>query len=185
MELQIIQNKIYEIRNCRVMLDFDLAEMYQVETRVLNQTVRRNINRFPEDFMFQLTEKEWERMSSQFVMTSGTKRPKTALPLAFTQEGVAMLSGILRSPIAIQVNIDIMRAFVVIRNYMLLQSSISTEIESLWRALNDLSEDNRKELDDIYLAIAELASKQTIVEETSEEPRRPIGYQHYNRNETQ
>ena len=185
MELQIIQNKIYEIRNCRVMLDFDLAEMYQVETRVLNQTVRRNINRFPEDFMFQLTEKEWERMSSQIVMTSGTKRPKTASPLAFTQEGVAMLSGILRSPIAIQVNIDIMRAFVVIRNYMLLQSSISTEIEDLWKAINDLSEDNRKELDDIYLAIAELASKQINIEETSEEPRRPIGYQHYNRNEPQ
>lgn len=81
MELQIIQNKIYEIRGQRVMLDFDLAKMYEVETRVLNQSVKRNIERFPKDFMFQLTENEWNIMSSQFVMTS--KRPKSALHLVF------------------------------------------------------------------------------------------------------
>ncbi|HCE56250.1 MAG TPA: hypothetical protein DER09_00280 [Prolixibacteraceae bacterium] len=92
MELQIIQNKIYEIRGQRVMLDFDLARLYNVETRVLNQAVKRNIERFPEDFMFQLNEVEWNNMSSQFVMTSISKRPKSALPLAFTEHGVTMLS---------------------------------------------------------------------------------------------
>ena len=87
-QLQVIQSKIYEIRGQKVMLDFDLAEMYQVETRVLNQAVKRNIERFPKDFMFQLTLEEWESISSQFVMTSRMKRPKSAMPLAFTEHGV-------------------------------------------------------------------------------------------------
>jgi hypothetical protein len=92
MELSLIQNKIYEIRGTRVMIDTDLALMYQVETRVLNQAVKRNIDRFPEpDFMFQLTLQEWENMSSQFVMTYPNKRPKTALPLAFTELGVSIV----------------------------------------------------------------------------------------------
>ena len=85
--LTLIQSKIYEVRGQKVMLDFDLAEMYQVETRILNQSVKRNQSRFPEDFMFQLTNEEWEDMSSQFVMTSRAKRPKSALPLAFTEHG--------------------------------------------------------------------------------------------------
>jgi len=92
MELQIIQNKIYEIRGQRVMLDFDLARLYNVENRVLNQAVKRNIERFPEDFMFQLNEIEWNNMSSQFVMTSLSKRPKSALPLAFTELGVKIMN---------------------------------------------------------------------------------------------
>jgi hypothetical protein len=83
MELQVIQNKIYEIREYKVMFDFDLAELYGVETRVLNQAVKRNIDRFPEDFMFQLTQVEWETMSSQIVMTSQYKRPKTSVPYVF------------------------------------------------------------------------------------------------------
>lgn len=90
MELHLIQNKIYEIRGYKVMLDFDLAEMYQVETRVLNQAVKRNIQRFPLDFMFQLEPEEWKAISSQFVMTSRMKRPKSSLPLAFTEHGVTM-----------------------------------------------------------------------------------------------
>lgn len=91
-QLTIIQSKIYEIRGQKVMLDFDLVEMYQVEARVLNQSVKRNIQRFPEDFMFQMTSEVWSDMSSQIVMTSRLKRPKTALPLAFTEHGVVMLS---------------------------------------------------------------------------------------------
>lgn len=94
------------------MLDFDLAQLYQVETRVLNQAVKRNIERFPEDFMFQLTDGEWTIISSQFVMTSRSKRPKSALPLAFTEHGVLMLSSVLRSEVAIEVSIKITRAFV-------------------------------------------------------------------------
>ena len=90
--LQEIQSKIYEIRGQRVMLDFDLATMYGVETRVLNQAVKRNIKRFPEDFMFQVSEIEWHVISSQFVMTSRAKRPKSALPLAFTEHGALMLN---------------------------------------------------------------------------------------------
>ena len=86
-QLELIQSKIYEIRGQRVMLDFDLAELYQVETRVLNQAVKRNIDRFPEDFMFQVTAEEWVVISSQFVMPSRNKRPKSALPLAFTSLG--------------------------------------------------------------------------------------------------
>ena len=85
-DIQLIQSRIYEIRGQKVMLDFDLAELYQVETRILNQSVKRNINRFPDDFMFRLTESEWGNISSQFVMTSRAKRPKSALPLAFTEQ---------------------------------------------------------------------------------------------------
>ena len=167
------------------MLDFDLAEMYQVETRRLKEQVKRNIERFPNDFMFQLSKTEWDKLIANCDKFPENIKHIPVIPSAFTQEGVAMLSGILRSPIAIQVNVGIMRAFVATRNYMMLQSSISTEIENLRKVVNDLSEDNRKELDDIYLLIAELASKQINIEETSKEPRRPIGYQHYNRNKTQ
>jgi len=92
MKLAIIQSKIYDIRGVKVMLDFDLAEMYGVETRVMTQAVKRNLKRFPDDFMFQLTENEWKGISSQFVMTSRSKRPKSAIPFVFTEQGVAMLS---------------------------------------------------------------------------------------------
>ena len=109
-EIQIIQSKIYEIRGRRVMLDADLAELYQVGTRVLNQAVKRNENRFPGDFMFRLTDEEWGVISSQFVMTSRAKRPKSALPLVFTEYGALMLSSVLRSEVAIETSIKITRA---------------------------------------------------------------------------
>lgn len=115
MELTTLQNMIYEVRGIRVMFDFDLAQLYQVETRVLNQAVKRNIDRFPEDFMFQLNETEWESMSSQIVMTSRIKRPKSSLPYVFTEHGVIMLSSVLRSAVAIQTSIEISRAFIAMR----------------------------------------------------------------------
>ncbi len=96
-EIEIIRSEIYEITGQKVMLDYDLAEMYGVETRVLNQAVKRNLGRFPFDFMFQLSKDEWEHMSSQIVMTSPSKRPKTAIPYAFTEHGVVMLSSFLSS----------------------------------------------------------------------------------------
>ena len=105
-ELQNIQDLIYIIRGQRVMLDFDLAMLYEVETRSLNQTVKRNARRFPNDFMFQLTEQEWNLISSQFVMTSRMKRPKKSLPYAFTELGALMLSSVLRSPVADQNDIN-------------------------------------------------------------------------------
>ena len=102
MDPGIIQRKIYTIRGQKVMLDFDLADLYEVETRVMNQSVKRNKDRFPADFMFQLTAKEWKTMSSQIVMTSTSKRPKKAIPFAFTEHGVTMLASVLRSEIAVK-----------------------------------------------------------------------------------
>ena len=185
-ELILVQNLIHEFRGKKVMLDFDLARLYQVETRVLNQSVKRNIKRFPPDFMFQLTEDEWITNSSQIVMTSN--RPKSALPYAFTEQGVAMLSGLLKSDVAIAANIAIMRAFVQVREYLLAASTVSAELKELRAkvdllalqreedlgAVNDLSEDVRQDIDNLYLAIGELSSR---IEEKKHEPRRKIGFQ--------
>ena len=125
-DLIIVQNLIYEIRGQKVMLDFDLARLYQVETKVLNQAVRRNIKRFPEDFMFQLDNKEFANLKSQIVTSSwgGRRTP----PLAFTEEGIAMLSSVLHSDVAIDANIAIMRAFVQVRQYLLTTASMSAEL---------------------------------------------------------
>lgn len=140
------------------MLDFDLAELYEVETRVLNQAVKRNIERFPADFMFRITTLEWETMSSQIVMTYPQKRPKVSPPLAFTEQGLAMLSGILNSAKAIEVNIAIMRAFVFIRQYALthkdltdklkeLENKYDTQFSDVYQALNYLLEKDKQEMD--------------------------------------
>ena len=184
-ELILVQNLIHEFRGKKVMLDFDLARLYQVETRVLNQSVKRNLKRFPPDFMFQLTEDEWITNSSQIVMTSN--RPKSALPYAFTEQGVAMLSGLLKSDVAIAANIAIMRAFVQVREYLLAASTVSAELKELRAkvdllamqreedlgAVNDLSEEVRQDIDNLYLAIGELSSR---MEEKKQEPRRKIGF---------
>ena len=116
--IQIIQKRIHTIRDERVMLDFDLAEMYEVETKNLNLAVKRNIKRFPHDFMFQLTKNEWDSLRLHFA-TSKNRGGTRYLPYAFTEQGLAMLSGILNSEKAIQVNIAIMRAFVFLRQYAL------------------------------------------------------------------
>lgn len=189
MELQPIQSKIYEIRGQRVMLDFDLAELYQVETRTLKQAVRRNIERFPEDFMFEITEAEYNylknSMTSQIVI-SNERGGRRYMPFAFTEQGVAMLSSVLRSGTAIQVNIAIMRAFVAMRNYITTTTQITAELSEIRaklalleradednaEAVNDLSEDMRKELDNIYQAIAALSIK---VPQTRKSPQ-PIGF---------
>jgi hypothetical protein len=188
MELAVIQNKIYEIREQRVMLDFDLAEIYQVETRVLNQAVKRNIERFPEDFMFQLTQTEWKSISSQFVMTSRAKRPKSAVPLAFTEHGVVMLSSALRSEIAIKASILIVRAFVAIRQLVLnppvdkvteLQKEVKElklYIEEVFTDYNDINDDTRIQLELINQSLAELQTRKRI----TDKPRKRIGYIHYN-----
>ncbi len=176
MELQVIQEKIYEIRGVRVMLDFDLAEMYQVETKVLKQSVRRNTERFEgDDFMFELTAEEYNSLKhslrSQFVTSN--KGGIRYMPFAFTEIGVAMLSSVLRSEIAIRINRDIMRAFVAVRNYILAQASDSVELAQLrervlkleqtttdvLEGVNDLSEDMRQEIETIYEAIGALSVK--------------------------
>ena len=149
-ELQIIQSKIYEIRGQRVMLDRDLAELYHVETKVLNQSVKRNIMRFPADFMFKLSKQEFDNLRSQFVTSSwGGSR---TLPYAFTEQGVAMLSGLLKSDIAINTNIAIMRAFVAMRNYITTTSVVSAELKEIRAKLALLErndEDNAKAINDL------------------------------------
>jgi hypothetical protein len=228
-ELETIRSRIHEIRGARVMLDFDLAQMYGVETRVLNQAVKRNIERFPEDFMFQLTKGEWEILRSQIVTANLTenqtddalrsqiatiksgdnqedevlisqivtskpveKRGGTQkLPYAFTEQGVAMLSSVLRSPLAIQVNIGIMRAFVTMR-HALTEAALPAKVEELERGIedlrrrvdaimvsqdeiladqNDINESTRAQLDAISTALVELQSNGT-----SDKPRRRIGF---------
>ena len=208
-ELENIQSKIYVIRGQRVMLDRDLASMYGVETKVLNQAVKRNIERFPEDFMFQLTKGEYEILTSSIlrsqIVTANIEDDKgdsnlrsqivtakeftmsRTLPYAFTEHGVAMLSSVLRSPLAIQVNIGIIRAFVEFRR---LTKSLPTpttyediaqlrkdfeelklDIEDILHDQNDINESTRAQLDAISTALAELQANRP-----DNKPRRPIGF---------
>lgn len=140
MQLHHIQDKIYEIRDQKVMLDFDLAELYDVETRVLNQTVKRNIQRFPERFMFQLTEDERELMSSQIVMTYPIKRPKSSPPYAFTEHGVTMLASVLKSEKAIKVNIAIVDAFISLKEFALNYKELADRLKELEGRFSDVSQ---------------------------------------------
>ena len=193
MELQPIQSKIYEIRGQRVMLDFDLANLYQVETKRLKESVRRNIERFEgEDFMFELSEEEYnvlkDRLRSQIAsleIDGKGKYPKYS-PFAFTEEGVAMLSGVLRSSVAVQVNRAIMRAFVAMNNYLIQVSQYSAELAELrsrlllverevrenLEAMNDLSEDVRRDFDTVFEAIGALSVKLP----QAQKPRTTIGF---------
>ncbi|KAA6346821.1 hypothetical protein EZS27_005671 [termite gut metagenome] len=166
MELQVIQSKIYEIRGYKVMLDYDLAELYQVETRVLNQAVNRNSKRFPPDFMFQLTDMEFKRLISQFVTSSWGGRRKP--PLAFTEQGLAMLSGVLNSDIAIEVNINIMRAFVTLRQFALGYAELKQQLDNFMLETN-------LQFNEIYLALTELAEQKR----SEHTPRNPIGFRWY------
>ena len=188
-EIQSIQNKIYEIRGQRVMLDHDLAELYQVTTGNLNKAVKRNIRRFPPDFMFQLTKDEFNKLRSDLIFQNGTSNwgGTRKLPYAFTEQGLAMLSGVLTSDIAIDVNISIMRAFVAIRrmtatlpkpevNADVAQlrkdfEELKLDIEDILHDQNDINESTRTQLDAISTALAELQSK-----EPRQKPRRKIGF---------
>lgn len=190
------------------MLDFDLAELYATENRLLKRAVRRNIDRFPEDFMFELTKEEANFLLSSRVSQIGTPQYNFSAytPFAFTEQGVAMLSSVLHSEVAIKVNINIMRAFVSIRQYVLASDTKNNEIDELKQriyelenqgskafaminqigeetleAINDLSEDTRKELDSIYLALSQLANKEKQISQKSK--RKPIGFIHYDNEE--
>jgi ribosomal protein L29 len=187
MELQLIQNKIYEIRGRRVMLDFDLASLYQVETKVLKQAVRRNIARFEgDDFMFELSETEYNSLMLSLrsqIVTSNERGGRRYMPFAFTETGVAMLSSVLRSETAIMVNRSIMLAFVAMRQLIMNSMEISEirkelEIlrladENILGAVNDISEDMGRDIDNIYQALGELSLK---VLEPPKKPRVRIGY---------
>ena len=170
-ELQAIQNKIYEIRGQRVMLDRDLAELYGVETKALKQAVKRNIGRFPSDFMFELNKEEFEVLRSQIVTSKGRGGTRY-MPFVFTEQGVAMLSSVLNSETAIQVNISIIRAFVAVRqmisaNPMAVRLSVleknfeelKQDLEEIFTDYNDINEDTRAQLEAINTTLAELQAK--------------------------
>ena len=176
MDLQIIQNKIFEVRSCRVMLDYHLAELYQVETRALKQAVKRNIERFPDDFMFVLTKEEANLLLSigvsHFVIPPDYNFG-VAMPMAFTEQGVAMLSSVLRSKVAIEVNISIMRAFVLMRQMAIGYEELSRRIEEL-----EVSTD--AQFNELYQALTQLLSQSKQQKE-----RRPVGFVTYNRDKNE
>ena len=175
MDLQLIQQRVFEIRGMRMMIDVHLAELYQIETRTLKQAVKRNINRFPDDFLTILTREESDAIIelgiSQFVIPPGYN-VGTSLIMGFSEQGVAMLSSILKSKTAIQVNIAIMRAFVLMRQMVI-------GYEDLLRRIEQLETSTDVQFSEIYQALTELASKK----ELEEKPRRPIGYNAYNSND--
>jgi hypothetical protein len=146
----------------RVMLDFDLAEMYETETKRLKEAVRRNFNRFPPDFMFELSSGEWQILRTQFATSSwGGNR---YLPFAFTEQGVAMLASILNSPKAIEINIAIVRAFIALRQYALGYAELNQKLENFMVETN-------MQFNDIYLALTEMADKKE-----PQKQRNPIGF---------
>lgn len=165
MELQIIQNRIYQIRGLNVMLDFDLAELYGVKTKVLKQAVKRNIKRFPSDFMIELTKNEWNELVTNCDQLPETIKHSYIFPYAFTEQGVAMLSTVLRSETAIEVNISIMRAFVALRQYALGYAELNQKLETFMIETN-------MQFNDIYQALTELASKK----EEENKSRKIVGY---------
>ena len=183
-QLEVIQSKIYDIRGQKVMLDRDLAEMYGVETRALNQAVKRNTDRFPVDFMFQLTDEETEIWKSQIVMSNSIKMGVRRNPYVFTELGVAMLSSVLNSKTAIQINMGIMRAFVAARQLLLnpptdpvreLQSEVKElkeYIEEVFADYNDINDDTRMQLELINQTLAELQAQKGL----ADKPRNPIGF---------
>jgi len=160
---QFIASKIYELRKQKVMLDADLAELYGVETRVLNQAVKRNEGRFPDDFMFTLSKKEWDDLKSQYVTSSWGGRRKP--PRVFTEQGVAMLSSVLNSETAIEVNIQIIRVFSKLREVLLTHKDLLLEMEEIRQKVS--GQDEKIEMVFHYL-------KQFIKEQES--PRKAIGY---------
>ena len=185
-DLQLIQSKIYEIRGHKVMIDRDLAELYQVTTGNLNKSVQRNIKRFPSDFMFQLTKEEFDQLKTNLIFQNGISNwgGTRKLPYAFTEQGPAMLSGISNSDTAIQVNINIMRAFVAMRrlisnppvdkNAELREEmkKLKDYMEEIFADQNDINEDTRMQLELINQTLAELQVHQKL----SDKPYRPIGF---------
>ena len=182
MEIKLIQTKIHQIRGQKVILDFDLAELYSVETKNLNLSVKRNLKRFPHDFMFQLSVEEWQglRLQSETSKRGGRRY----LPYAFTEQGVAMLSGILNSDIAIEMNISIMRAFIALRQLVLQPpvdkvlkleeqlSDLKKYIEDVFFDYNDINEDTRVQLELINQSLAEMQSDKNFINK----PRKRIGF---------
>jgi phage regulator Rha-like protein len=185
MNLVKIQDKIYSVNGLKVMLDFDLAQLYGVETRVLNQAIKRNIDSFPKDFMFRLSAKHWKNMSSQFVMTYPNKRPLKSPPYVFTEHGVTMLASVLKSPRARKMNIAIVRAFIALKRIALKQA----DVMQVLKELKDRVGEHDVQLNYIYDSIEKLLDEQA--EQKNRNAMTPIGFKtikpistHYSDNET-
>ena len=186
-----IQDIIYDIRGAKVMLDYDLASMYEVDVSQLKRQVRRNINRFPEDFMFELTSEEASALRCQNgILKTGRGQHSKYPPFAFTEEGVAMLSGVLRSKVAVQVNINIMRAFVAVRQAIAaLQSSelryeqlshkvdqLNAHVEEILHDQNDINQLQSQFNNELALQIEVINDALDQLREKKEEPDNPIGF---------
>ncbi len=171
MEIIHIQNIIYEIRNEKIMLDFDLANLYGIETKRLNEQVKRNINRFPSDFMFRISLDEWKNvMRSQIATASQSKRNIKITPFAFTEHGVAMLASVLKSDKAVKMNIAIVRAFIALRQFTINYKDLSKEIIEL----KNITSVHNIQLNEIYSAIENLLDDK--VERKNWDDRERIGF---------
>lgn len=162
---EVVINKIYEIRGQKVMLDSDLAELYQVETKRLNEQVHRNPDRFPEDFMFKLTDVEWNSLRSQFATSKGRRGGRTYLPNVFTEYGVLMLSSVLNSQQAIQANIQIVRVFARLRKLLNEHTEVRQEIAKIKKHLQN----HDKNIELVFTYLDELTEKKAV-------PRKRIGF---------
>lgn len=168
MELQKIQTKIHEIRGQKVILDFDIAELYQVETKRLNEAVKRNLERFPKRFMFRLEKEEWYSMRSQIATASNQKKRNEGItPFAFTEHGVTMLASVLKSKKAIQMNIAIVEAFIILKEFNLTFNELSSK-------LKEMEDKYQKKFKDVYEAINYLIQKDKL--EENQKKRKKIGY---------
>ena len=168
MQLQKIESKIFEIRGQNVMLDFDLADLYEVETKALNQAVKRNTSRFPESFMFRLNQNEWIIMRSQIVTASvQSKRNIKVTPYAFTEHGVTMLASVLRSEKAIKMNIAIVEAFISLKEFALNYKDLADK-------LKELESKHNKHFKDVYEALNYLLQKDNL--DTDQKNRKRIGF---------
>lgn len=170
MQLSVIQQKIYEVRGHKVMLDFDLAALYQTETRVLKQAVKRNLERFPKNFMFQLTKKEWKELITVCEDLPRTVKFSPALPFAFTEHGVTMLASVLKSKKAIKMNIAIVNAFIALKQFVLNYKDLAIQINEIRQNVTSHSE----QLNQIYDAIENLLDDKEEEKTWKERPR--IGF---------
>jgi phage regulator Rha-like protein len=188
MKPEIIQQKIFEIRGEKVMLDFDLAALYGVDTRILNQAVKRNPDKFPRDFMFRLTSSEWKLLRSQNVIASTStsnmrshsliasqkKRNTSVTPYAFTEHGVTMVATILKSKKAVKMSIAVVRAFIALKQFVLQHKDLSAQLKELRQELYDRLGEHDTQLAAIYDAIENLLDEKA--EKKSWEERERIGF---------
>ncbi|OGH95844.1 MAG: hypothetical protein A2039_09005 [Candidatus Melainabacteria bacterium GWA2_34_9] len=154
--IQIIENKIFIIRGKKVMIDSDLAQLYEVETRIVNQAIKRNLDRFPQNFMFQVNNEEWQNLRSQFVISSGNYGGRRYLPYVFTEHGVLMLATVLNSQKAIAVSVQIVNAFVKLREMALANKDLSKRVDEIERTLISYARENNTNIEEIFQQLAYL-----------------------------